>query len=125
MGSQKGEIAMIELSTMGIVQRIPSPSPRTKVRSLLFPSSTVLLALMNEGGVNSRMYFFVPEADASSVKWKVDHSVAFKNHTFCCMHFKYGRCKLHLHIAVRAARSALEATRAKSVSLSIPPSASI
>ena len=105
MGSQKGEIAMIELSTMGIVQRIPSPSPRTKVRSLLFPSSTVLLALMNEGGVNSRMYFFVPEADASSVKWKVDHSVAFKNHTFCCMHFKYGRCKLHLHIAVRAARS--------------------
>ena len=111
MGSQKGEIAMIDLSTMGIVQRIPSPSP--------------LLALMNEGGVNSRMYFFVPEADASSVKWKVDHNVAFKNHTFCCMHFKYGRCKLHLHIAVRAARSALEATRAKSVSLSIPPSASI
>lgn len=88
MGSEKGEIAIIELSSMGVTQRIQPTLPRAKVRTLLFTSATVLLALMNEGRVHSHVFFLSPESDASDVKWKVTRKVAFKNLTLSCMHFE-------------------------------------
>ncbi|OAO16611.1 hypothetical protein AV274_1662 [Blastocystis sp. ATCC 50177/Nand II] len=87
VGSEKGEIAIIELSSMGVTQRIQPTLPRTKVRTLLFTSATVLLALMNEGRVHSHVFFLSPESDASDVKWQVTRKVAFKNLTLSCMHF--------------------------------------
>ncbi|KAK8825717.1 hypothetical protein WA577_000887 [Blastocystis sp. JDR] len=87
VGSEKGEIAIIELSSMGVTQRIQPTLPRAKVRTLLFTSATVLLALMNEGRVHSHVFFLSPESDASDVKWKVTRKVAFKNLTLSCMHF--------------------------------------
>lgn len=91
MGSEKGEIAIIELSSMGVTQRIQPTLPRAKVRTLLFTSATVLLALMNEGRVHSHVFFLSPESDASDasdVKWQVTRKVAFKNLTLSCMHFE-------------------------------------
>lgn len=73
---------------MGVTQRIQSSIPRAKVRTLMFTSATVLLALINEGRVHSHVLFLSPESETSDIKWKMIRNVTFKNLTLSCMHFE-------------------------------------
>ena len=49
MGSEKGEVAVIDIETNGIVQRIQCPYERNTVQQIVFQSATRLVVLYSGG----------------------------------------------------------------------------
>lgn len=87
VGSEKGEIAIIDLSTFGVVQRIAAPFDRCRVASVLFVSATMVLVMYNKNRESSVLQMLVPTKDGDGVKWSRSRERCFKSHVFCCMHY--------------------------------------
>ena len=87
VGSEKGEIAIVDLSTFGVVQRIAAPFDRCRVASVLFVSATMVLVMYNKDRESSVLHLLVPTKDGDAVKWSKSRELWFRKRVLCCMRY--------------------------------------
>lgn len=90
MGSGKGEIAIVDLVNVGIVQRIKPTLPRLKIQSLHFISHFVFVAIVNEGRDHTHVYHYSTESNNSEeAKWNRDWVYRISHRSICASLFEF------------------------------------
>lgn len=103
MGSSEGKLAIIDLDTFGVVQRIDAPIEKIAVKAISFISPTAMLVLYANMKVslliqyklycNQRKNEEGEEKEKvekkSDVKWVEQKRLVIKNRTVCSLHYEY------------------------------------
>ena len=101
MGSEKGEVAVIDIETNGIVQRIQAPYQRSKVQQIVFQSETLMIVLYTGGG-GCCVDLYSPQVsewseidrkvekkgEEKTIEWRRVKSLKMKDHSMCCMELR-------------------------------------
>ena len=91
MGSEKGELAILDLTTMGVIQRIPSTLPRMCIQGVVFPSQDIFLVIATEGRDHTHVYKFVlaEKEKGKDNKWERVSMKRLKDRVVCTVNFEY------------------------------------
>ena len=88
IGSDKGDIAILDLSTLGVSQRIPHKENRLSIKSILFPSSSMFVVVECEKRQNTtlRLYSF---DNSKEMKWREKSTCYLRNRIICTAFYEY------------------------------------
>ena len=91
MGSKKGELAILDMTTMGVIQRIPPSIARLCIQHVIFPNQNTFLVIATEGRDHTHVYKYViaeKEEKEQDNKWERVSMKRIKNCVVCTVNFE-------------------------------------
>ena len=103
VGSGDGKLAIIDLETFGVIQRIESPIEKISVKEISFTSPTCMLVLYANIKTSLLVQYKLhcnqkkgreeeeeekKKKKKSEVKWVEQKRLVIKNRTVCSMHYE-------------------------------------